>query len=148
MKPFDYRQTATQLDFTALSPEGRLDRVKVRLGVITGFGITHEPVFTPHGTFTRWVSWGYLLTQQRRYRVSIRLVRAWQRAWRWELLRKDCITGLRQDGSGTAHRVVNWEYGVLATTRRGGRWPRRHRASTAQVTEHVLLRQEKKGNSE
>jgi hypothetical protein len=127
MKPFESRQTATTLDFLALSETGRLERCKVRLTAIIGFGIVHEPVMTRHATFTRWRTTGYLLTRQRRYRVSVRVVRSWQRAWRWQLRSKELRVALRRDGQGSAHRAVDWHYLVLGYVRRGSLWPRRQR---------------------
>lgn len=127
MRPFECRQTAKQLDFYALDATGTLMRSKVRLTQVIGFGIENVPVFAGSGTFTRWQSWGYLITQERRYRVSVRLVRGWQRTWRWELIAKLVRVGIRRMGIGTVYRVVDWEYRMLTTHRRGGRWPRSRR---------------------
>lgn len=129
MLPFDYRQNQTFIDFPAVADDGQLERCKVRLSVIIGFGVEHVPVRVAGGTFSRWQSWGYLLTSRRRYRVSVRLVRAWQRNWRWELLTKTTLLGIRRGGIGTVHRAVDWEFKLQAPHRRGGAWPRCRRGS-------------------
>jgi hypothetical protein len=130
VNPFEYRQSPRQLDFYAFDEgTGQLVRCKVRLGVITGFGVQHEPVFTAAGTFSCWHRYGYLQTEARTYRVSARLIRAWQRAWRWELVSKQTKAGMRRLGAGKLLAVVDWRFRVSATTRRGGAWPRRRRGS-------------------
>lgn len=123
MNPLDYRQTANSLDFFAVGRSG-LERCKTRLTRITHFGLEHTPVFTAEGTFTRWERWGYLQTKGRRYRVSHRLVRRWQAAWRWQLTCKTIRVGIRGEGLGKVMRVVDWEWRVEAHQRRGGAWPR------------------------
>lgn len=123
MNPFEYRQRAATLDFYAVLPDGSLVRRRVRLRVITGFGLAYEPVFTATGTFSRWQVWGYLRAGRLSYRVSPRLVRAWQRAWRWALLAKrECIG---QRGSGRSYRVHEWDFSIVAFARRGSVQPRR-----------------------
>lgn len=145
MRPFECHQTVRQLDFVAVDPDsGALVRCKVRLGQLRGFGIEHDPAFTAAGGFTRWVRWGYLATRERRYRVSVRLVRQWQRTWRWELAAKCARVGIRRQGQGTVHRVIDWDFRVLGPTRRGGRWPRSRRQApeVARREGEIVLRRE------
>jgi hypothetical protein len=125
MNPFHYRQGALSLDFYSTDELGALNRRRVRLSAITGFGIEYEPVFAPSGTFTRWQPWGYLRAGKRIYRVSPRLIRAWQRAWRWALIAKRERIGIRSEGAGQVHRVHEWDYSVVSFKRRGSVQPRR-----------------------